>query len=433
MGVLTREGYILKRAELTQEDVQELTVTPKAFDPSEPSSPFEVFAELDDRTVAVPRYWAQDRFGRANEFIGSVHSASNLVFEGELKPGLQEEAARASIDKLGRDGGGVLCLPTGTGKTVIALHIACTLKVKTLIIVHKRFLMDQWADRIARFVPSARVGRLQRDNVEVEGCDLVVGMLQSIAMRQYGPEVFDGFGLVILDEVHVVPAPVFSRALFKICSPCMLGMSATPERRDGMSCVISWFVGPVFMNHQLTGKAEVSVLVVPFQCDYKYAYGKAGMARILTKLCESTERNNLLMNIIYDLVAGGRKVILLSDRRSHCTALMESLANNEVSCALYMGGMKEHELKESETKDVLLATYSMAKEGLDIPGLDAVVLANPRSEVVQACGRVLHGKSKNPVIVDVVDRWCVGDAQFRKRMAYYDRSGFTVTHHKLNF
>lgn len=425
-GVLTREGYIVERGELTQEDIEELTVTPEAFDPSEPPSSFEVFAELNDCTVALPRHWASKRFGHAEEFLGNVHDAPDLSFEGELRSELQKEAAKVSVEKLRTDGGGVLCLPTGTGKTVIALNVVCTLKVKTLIIVHKRFLMDQWAERIAQFVPSARVGRIQQNNVCVEGCDIVVGMLQSIAMREYGPEVFDGFGLVILDEVHVVPAPVFSRALFKVCSPCMLGMSATPERRDGMSCIISWFVGPVFMDHQLKGKAEVSVRVVRFPCSYKYAYGKAGMAKILSKLCENAERNDLLLTIVYDLVASGRKVILLSDRRSHCSRLMECLANNAISCALYLGGMKEQELKESETKDVLLATYSMAKEGLDIPGLDAVVLANPRSDVIQACGRVLHGKSTSPVIVDVVDTWCVGEAQFRRRMAYYEKSGFTI-------
>ena len=85
------------------------------------------------------------------------------------------------------------------------------------------------------------------------------------------------------------------------------------------------------------------------------------------------------------------------------------------SCMLYLGGMKEHELKQSKTKDILLATYSMAKEGLDIPGLDALVLATPRSDVVQACGRILHGKSKNPTIVDIGDQWPIGKAQFNKK------------------
>ena len=422
MSVLTRNGYIIDKENLNTE---ELTVTPKIFYPDDLPNPFEVFAELQDHTVAVPRYWAKERFGPAEVFDGRVDCAPRLVFRGELRSAIQIEAVRRSLDKLHKDGGGVLCLPTGTGKTIIALHIACTIKAKTLIVVHKQLLMNQWAERIAQFVPSARVGRLQQKNIEVEGCDIVVGMLQSIAMRQYEPEVFEGFGLVILDEVHVVPAPVFSRALFKVCSPCMLGMSATPERKDGMSYVISWFIGPVFMDHQLTGKAEVSVSVVPFKCYFKHTYGRAAMINVITRLCEDAERNSLIAKIINDLVADGRKVIVLSDRRAHCMKLKSCLKN--ASSMLYLGGMKEHELRESGAKDILLATYSMAKEGLDIPGLDALVLATPRSDVVQACGRILHGKSKNPTIVDIVDQWPVGKTQFNKREAYYDKSGFTVT------
>ncbi len=95
------------------------------------------------------------------------------------------------------------------------------------------------------------------------------------------------------------------------------------------------------------------------------------------------------------MVAYKKKVILLSNRSSHCEELMSCLASNKISCTPYMGGTKVHELKVSETKDVLLAMYVMSQEGLDIPSLDALVLATPRFDVVQACGRILHGKSKN--------------------------------------
>lgn len=422
MSVITRSGYIVDKENI---ELEELIVTPKTFYQDDIPNPFEVFAKLHNNTIAVPRYWAKERLGPAEVFDGRVDYASRLVFNGELRSAVQKEAVQRSLDILQNDGGGVLCLPTGTGKTVIALYITCTIKVKTLIVVHKQLLMDQWAGRIKQFVPHARVGKLQQKNVEVEGCDIVVGMLQSIAMRQYEPEVFEGFGLVILDEVHVVPAPVFSRALFKVCSPCMLGMSATPERKDGMSYVINWFIGPLFMEHQLTGKDEVSVSVMQFKCYFKHTYGRAAMINVITRLCENAERNSLIIKKINDLVADGRKVIVLSDRRAHCMKLQAYL--EDASCMLYLGGMKEHELKESETKDILLATYSMAKEGLDIPGLDALVLATPRSDVVQACGRILHGKSKNPIIIDVVDQWPIGKAQFNRRKTYYEKSGFTVT------
>lgn len=194
-AMLTRCGYVVHRKDLTEHDNSELVVTPRTAYSEDVPSPFRVSKELQEHAVAVPRYWAQRRFGPARVFTGTVCSASRLVFSGNLRSELQREASRTSVDKLRNDGGGVLCLPTGEGKTVVALHAACTLKVKTLVVVHKQFLVDQWAERIARFVPRARVGRIQQKTVDTKERDIVVGMLQSIAMRSYGPEVFEGLGL----------------------------------------------------------------------------------------------------------------------------------------------------------------------------------------------------------------------------------------------
>lgn len=313
---------------------------------------------------------------------------------------------------------------TVTHNTVLALYIACCLKIKTLVVVHKSFLLDQWEERIKTFVPLARIGRVQQNVEDVDGRDIVVGMLQSIAMREYDDETFRDFGLVIFDEVHVVPAPVFSRALLRLSAPYMLGLSATPVRRDGLSYVIHWFIGPLFYEHSLTGKDDVTVRVCSFQLGRTLPMNMVAAATIL---CAMEPRNTLIVKMICELTSIGHKVLLLSDRRAHCTTLKTMLKNASIEGALYLGGMKGFELKESEKRAVLLGTYSLAKEGLDIPSLDAVVLATPRSDVVQACGRILHGKTANsPVIIDIVDQWIIGRAQFNKRKVYYDKAGFTV-------
>ena len=148
MSVLTRNGYTVDKENFNpargglgkgQSYIEELTVTPKTFYPDDLPNPFEVFVELHD-TVAVARYWAKEKLGPAEVFDGRVDCAPRLVFSGELRSAIQIEAVQRSLDKLQKDGGGVLCLPTGTGKTVIALYIACTIKVKTLIVVHKQLL-----------------------------------------------------------------------------------------------------------------------------------------------------------------------------------------------------------------------------------------------------------------------------------------------------
>ncbi len=423
MSLLTRHGYIVNYDDFGPEHRRELTVTPKPnpmFNPKPES--FTVYDDRFDGTVSVPRYWGEEHFGESGRMFGHVEAAEGLVFNGELRSEVQRQAVNASLEQLEKHGGGVLSLPTGVGKTVIALHIACRLRLKTLVVVHKTFLMDQWEERIRKFIPGARIGRLQQNVEEVEECNIVVGMLQSLAMREYDDETFDDFGLIIFDEVHVVPAPVLSRALLKLCAPKMLGLSATPVRKDGLSFVIHWFIGPTFFQRFLSDQAHVTVDILKYRPSRALPFN---MAAATSLICNMQDRNRSIVNKIADLVELGHKVLLLSDRRAHCESLLVMLRESGIDGALYMGGMKRAELELSERSQVMLGTFSLAKEGLDIPSLDALILASPRSDVVQACGRILHGKTAlEPIIVDVVDQWSVGLAQFRKRCVYYDSAGF---------
>lgn len=254
MSMLTRHGYIISSDDFAQSYKDELTVAPD--NKYVEIKPFPVFEDNDDGTIVVPRYWGEQKFGLAKHVFGHVEKANRLIFDGNLRNDLQKNAADKTINQLINHGGGVLSLATGIGKTVVSLYVACKLKLKTLVVVHKQFLLDQWEERIKQFVPFARIGRLQQRIENVKNCDIVVGMLQSIAMRQYKDCIFEDFGFVIFDEVHVVPAPVFSRALFRLCAPHMLGLSATPVRKDGLSRVINWFIGPIFYEYVLTKKKK---------------------------------------------------------------------------------------------------------------------------------------------------------------------------------
>ena len=425
MSLLTRHGYIIDSEDFTDEYNDELTViADKGPYYNNDVQPFTVYEDRYDGTLAVPRFWGEEHFGRTQGSFGYVQKANRLVFKGEMRPGVQQEAAEKTIEQLQKCGGGVLSLETGRGKTAIALYVACIMKVKTLVVVHKQFLTDQWENRIETFVPFAKIGRLQRDMEDVHDCDIVVGMLQSIAMREYDEDILQDFGLVIFDEVHVVPAPVFSRALLRLCAPYMLGLSATPVRRDGLSKVINWFLGPIFYEHSLAGKSEVTVEVVKFRLCRTLPMNIVAAINIL---CNMQHRNALILEKAQQLVSLGHKVMIISERRSHCEALRNELALVNIDGGLCYGGINNFELERSKEKAVLLGTYSYVKEGFDLPTLDAMILATPRSDVVQACGRVLRFQtSLSPTIIDVVDEWIIGKAQFNKRKIYYDKSGFSV-------
>jgi superfamily II DNA or RNA helicase len=449
--IYTLRGCMVDGELVTEEHISELTVviTPSMMFPNQKKKEFKVFETINFGSEIVyyiiPRYWASTKFGSLQFLTNSQEQLSRLQFEGCLGA-VQKDAAEKCIKQINSEGGGVLSMPTGMGKTVIALYIACRLQVKTIVIVHKQILMNQWINRIEQFIPDARIGSIQQSRVNTVQCDILVGMLQSISMHEYDVDLFDDIGFAIFDEVHVSPTPVFSRALLKLQHiPNLLGLSATPERRDGLSEVFHWFLGPTCFECKLQDRTDVIVRVAyftPLLLMYKPKNHRERAARralegkrdmhinlpvIITLLTKMGQRNALIVEHVVTLVTQDYRVMILSDRRDHCAVIQEMLCKHNIDSGLYIGGMKQSDLDVSTHCSVLLTTYPMAKEGLDLPEFDALVLGTPRSDVVQACGRVLHSKTpKNAIIVDIVDDWFIGNAQYNKRKQYYSNSGFIV-------
>lgn len=188
--------------ELVSELRRALTVKPtanaQALGP--PPRAFPVYRENSAR-LFLPRYFGLERLGpAARESLPAGEASGRLGFSGSIRPE-QEPAIRAFMDSVtdGR-GGGIICLRTGQGKTVASLYIASLLGTRTLVVCHKGFLMDQWRERIAQFLPEARVGLIKQNKVDTEDKDVVIGSLQSLALREYDASVMASFGLVIYDE-----------------------------------------------------------------------------------------------------------------------------------------------------------------------------------------------------------------------------------------
>lgn len=445
---LTRSGYVLDKRLLGKEEVaalrRELTVVPlqeEANGPKRPPPPpLKAYLESDTH-LCVPRYFASRRLRPADnapQFRNRCARTDRLAFAGRLKEETRQvEASDACVACLREHGGGVMSLPTGFGKTTVALHVASRLGLKALVVVHKEFLMEQWMERIGQFLPQARVGRLQRDVCDVEEKDVVVSMIHSLSSKDYPDSALDGFGLVIFDEVHHVSAPMFSRCLFKTGVPFMLGLSATPFRKDGMHKVIEWFLGPLFFRVERTDEAGVRVQFVRYTCErYRLPAptmrnGTLNLARMLTDMSEDEERNALILEHVRRCVLSqGRRVIVLADRRRHCIELAERAAGAGVASATCLGGTKNDVLQEAfRTAKALFGTYALANEGLDVPTLDTLIMASPRSDVVQAVGRILRetpGKLNRPLVIDVVDDHGVFYAQRNKRRQFYRKAGFHI-------
>jgi hypothetical protein len=421
--MLTRHG---KTTQSNSELKRQLTVRgiENAMGIRPPS--FKVFREGKSGLLYIPRYFGAE----ATSDKRGEPAYADINFVGTLRDSTrQNEAFRAGCEAFRTVGGGVLSLDAGFGKTTVALALSAHVKVRTMIIVHKEFLANQWKERIGQFCPGATIGRIQQDVFDIEK-DFVIAMIQTLCSRENELKAFDSIGLVIVDEAHHIGAAAFSQTMFKLCPKYSLGLTATPERKDGLTNVLYWFLGPEFFRiqrmNQVTTKVDTIWYDDPSFRDAPPVsrFGKINMAGMITLLTELEQRNQKILDIVSGLDPT-RRILLLSDRREHCFWLGDRIEGS----ALYLGGMTETQLEESARKRVIIATYSMAQEGLDIPVLDTLIMTTPHSDVVQAVGRIMRetpGKVNAPLIIDIVDCWSVFYSMHRKRTTFYTKAGFTT-------
>ena len=442
--MLTRNGYVVS-LENSTEIKRELTVRPLTNESVGIPAPFfkvfrQVRQDLDSKVpkptaLLVPRYYALTKFGTPEQDVRRDYvRAPHITFVGRLRDATrQPEAFAAGCKAFEETGGGVLSLDAGFGKTTVALALSAHLKVRTLIVVHKEFLANQWRDRIQEFCPGASIGRIQQGILDTDK-DFVIAMIQTLCSRgedMIPPKTFDQFGLLIVDEAHHIGASAFSQAMFRFCPKYTLGLTATPDRKDGLTRILYWFLGPEFFRVQRTNQKTTKVERVQFKSDiFKEAppvtrFGKLNMAEMVNIVTEIPERNTLICSLVREALKGTRRVLILTDRRAHCHYFHQEFG--PIVSGLYYGGLGEADLTESSKKRVVIGTFSMAQEGLDIPVLDTVILASPKSDIVQAIGRIMRetpGKQNDPLIYAIVDHWSVFHAMARKRANVYRGAGF---------
>jgi superfamily II DNA or RNA helicase len=306
------------------------------------------------------------------------------------------------------------------------LYISHLLGVKTLIIVNKESLLEQWKEQIIKFtgiIPGVIQGT--KINTDPKIC---IGMIQSISMKEY-IDVFKDFGFTIYDETHHYCSKVFSNVFFKIRTKYNLGLTATINRADKLEYVLEWFLGKIAVNIKLL-IIEPEINIYNF-FDYEEntikfnVNGKINSPASLTNITENKIRTELIIKIIKDMYKHERKILVLTDRKAHCEYLKELL--NNFSVGIYYGGMKIEDLKKSNECRIIIATYQMASEGYDNPELDTLILASPKCNVEQAVGRILRKKNNNnAVVVDINDCVSIFNNWNKKRQSFYKSRNFKI-------
>jgi len=523
---LGSKGYTLLKCELTPEQQHaiktELTVKPQTHGFNNVNQPtFPVYRESINK-IYVPHYYGISQFGVPLTYKISEGTDIDLKFNGSLRD-YQEPVVYKFINyvKQHNVGGGLLELPCAWGKTSASLYILGQLKKKTLVIVHKEFLMNQWIERIHQFLPDATIGKIQGQVIDVENKDIVLCMIQSLVSKEYPSHLFESFGFTIIDEVHHISSQTFSNSLFKVVTKYMLGLSATMERKDGTTKIFKMFLGDVVHKVDVKNEHDVEVRSIVYKTndddfndtilDYK---GNPQISSMISKLCQYNYRTEFIIKVLIDFIkvecvdievieahktkmnletpccelcnkndnylikniCCGKvkyclpcveKLINSSDEKrpkcfyckkvlkyaqnyienpyvkpketlqtiilSHNLNILEYMykkivCKNIASVGYYVGGMKEIDLKNTETKQIILASYAMASEGLDIPSLNAEFLITPKTDIVQTVGRILRSKHliTKPVIYDFVDNHGVFQRQWLKRKAFYKKQNYKI-------
>ncbi len=617
----------------------ELTVKP--FIPKSPiqPTPFTIYLESPLK-LYIPRYFGIETYGPAERILIEPGNTISLAFAGELRP-YQDAIVDKYIKHVGVSGGGLLDVDPGKGKTVMALNIVSKLKKCTLVIVHKSFLLNQWIERIEQFLPGARVGRIQGQILDIDDKDIVIGMLQSLSMKEYPKNTFNKFGLAIYDECfprntlvhtsrgpmeigtlydmwvaggisngisskyvrieteveklvdampkilsfnqttsrfewsamtrawkkhrkelvkvylmcgsfictpehkilttkgykcaneliigdyiecmhntaidlvdivsfelykplspkgmltataflysekytpldtpenvgifgkseegyhvfdievkdnhnfvlkmtdgmrlhpvvsncHHMGAEVFSRCMMKVNTTYTLGLSGTMERKDGLTKVFEMFIGPVVHKEKTESEHSVVVKGIVYNVDdddfneTQYDYkGNPKFSTMISKLCSYSHRSEFILRLLTAELEFNpeQQIMILAHNKSLITYLHDAIVHRKIadgSVGYYIGGMKEAALKQSESKKVIIATYAMASEGLDIKTLTSLILASPKTDVCQSVGRILRQKHSSPLVIDIIDAHDIFMSQWYKRRKYYKSQNYKV-------
>ncbi len=334
--------------------------------------------------------------------------------------------------------GWLLHMMTGGGKTVTATTFIQKIGCTTLVIVPRDYLVKQWVENLLKFTSLKRedIGIAQQDRCEFEGKKVVVGMIHSIVKDKYPIEFKEYFGTVVFDECHTTGAETFSRALAMFPAKYKIGMTATMNRRDGLSNVYQWALGEVYLSpSNNTTLIQPKVFLRNFQTKTKHPYvsnmsdAKKRRGVLISALAGDAIRNGLIAAYTKKFADSGRRVVVFSDRLEQLKNLKEILTKKYEmgmgSLGLFTGSTKVKDRKiVLENSKVILATYGVMAMGVDVPDLRAVVFATPLSDVAQSVGRVLRlcKDAKDPVVLDIIDTVypdCVRWAHTRQR--YYER------------
>ncbi|ASA25145.1 TOTE conflict system archaeo-eukaryotic primase domain-containing protein [Paenibacillus donghaensis] len=370
----------------------------------------------------------------------SIGTTIAAEFTGTLTT-LQDTAARAILN---RDIG-VLSAATAFGKTVVAASIIASRKTNTLILVHRRELMEQWQERLQTFleVPKHSIGVIGGGKNKRTGI-IDIAVIQSLNYKGNVKPFVSEYGQVIVDECHHVSAYSFEQVLREVQAKYVFGLTATPKRQDGQEAIVRFQLGPVLMKidgRTLSSSRGFSLRVIPRYTLFQIKPGEqvTGIQDIYQQLVDNEERNTLIFDDLLTCLDEGRSPLLLVERTAHAEYFAERLqpfAKNVIVLRGRMGKKQREALRAQiasipdDQERVVIATGKLIGEGFDDARLDTLFLVHPISwsgTLQQYAGRLhrSHVNKEEVKIYDYIDLQVpMLMAMFKKRVKGYRKMGY---------
>lgn len=376
---------------------------------------------------------------RDERYVGTTIEAD---FQGQLRP-FQEEA----VAKITEYDEGILCAPTAFGKTAVAAWLIAKRKVNTLVVVHRQQLLDQWQERLGMFLglPAKSVGHVGGGKTERTGC-VDVAVIQSLYRKDEVKDFVAEYGQVIVDECHHISAFTFEQVMRQVKAKYIVGLTATPTRKDGHHPIIYMQCGPVRFNMSARTMTETTPFehkVTPRYTEFRMAPELADVTiqDVYGALVSDISRNEMIAADIARAVESGRCPLLLTGRTEHLQYFAAKLAGAAKHVFVLKGGMGKRQRRlaaetlasvpEGESR-VILATGSYIGEGFDDARLDTLFLAMPiswKGTLQQYVGRLhrLHDSKRFVQVYDYVDSYVLMLARmYERRLRGYSAIGYVI-------
>ena len=422
------------------------TTAPVARVPRTPEEKVALFLELfGTRRSVYPKRWENEKTGKSGYSPACARQTGTRVpwkFQGKLR-----EDQEAAVREMLAEDHGVLCAPPGAGKTVMGCAMIARARTSALVLVHRAVLMDQWRKTAMQFLGLKRKeigiwrGRSPRLTRRLD-----IGMLPSLARTEDLATELSGYGMVIVDECHHVPATSFEAVLKACLSRRIYGLTATPKRKDRLEKLLFAQCGPI--RHTLVDVQAGEVRTVKVRRTTVALPPDVGprppIHVVWEALVQDEGRIRVIVADLLSCVATGRSPLVLSDRKVYLDRLQQTFAAQAAGIACYrldgQMGKKARgavlrqigEHYDDEKTFVLFATASLIGEGFDLPRLDTLVLSMPLSfkgRLIQYAGRLhrQHEAKGGAMIFDYVDgNHAITNAMFRRRLAGYRELGYSI-------